>query len=110
MIARDGRTVWFRDEFVVIGGEAGTTSVVQGVMLDITLRKSAEAQLEFLVGHGISRAQGFALGEPMRAEQLTPLLRRHLAPGGPPRRGARTDGARTDGARTDGARAHGARA
>ncbi|MFL5862180.1 MAG: putative bifunctional diguanylate cyclase/phosphodiesterase [Solirubrobacteraceae bacterium] len=85
-----------------VAAACGTDIVAEGV--------ETEAQLEFLVGHGISRAQGFALGEPMRAEQLTPLLRRHLAPGGPPRRGARTDGARTDGARTDGARAHGARA
>jgi diguanylate cyclase (GGDEF)-like protein/PAS domain S-box-containing protein len=51
MIARDGRTVWFRDEFVVIPGDAGAPGVVQGVMLDITERKAAEEQLAFLAYH-----------------------------------------------------------
>src|SRR5262249_20610371 len=51
MIARDGRTVWFRDEFVVIPGDAGSPGVVQGVMLDITERKAAEEQLAFLAYH-----------------------------------------------------------
>jgi len=51
MIARDGRTVWFRDEFVVIPGEHGAPGVVQGVMLDITERKAAEEQLAFLAYH-----------------------------------------------------------
>jgi len=51
MIARDGRTVWFRDEFVVIPGEAGRRGVVQGVMLDITEKKAAEEQLAFLAYH-----------------------------------------------------------
>jgi diguanylate cyclase (GGDEF)-like protein/PAS domain S-box-containing protein len=50
-----------------------------------------EAQLEFLLAHGISHAQGFALGEPVMAAELTPLLRRHLVSGAPPRRGTRTD-------------------
>jgi diguanylate cyclase (GGDEF)-like protein/PAS domain S-box-containing protein len=51
MIARDGRTVWFRDEFVVLPGEDGSPALVQGVMLDITLRKYAEEQLAFLAYH-----------------------------------------------------------
>jgi diguanylate cyclase (GGDEF)-like protein/PAS domain S-box-containing protein len=51
MIAKDGRVVWFRDEFVVIPGERGTPAFVQGVMLDITLRKYAEEQLAFLAYH-----------------------------------------------------------
>jgi diguanylate cyclase (GGDEF)-like protein/PAS domain S-box-containing protein len=51
MIAEDGRTVWFRDEFVVIPGESGHPAVVQGVMLDIDDRKRAEEQLAFLAYH-----------------------------------------------------------
>ena len=62
MIARDGRTVWFRDEFVVIPGEAGAPGVVQGVMLDITERKSAEERLAFLAYH----------------DELTGLPNRHM--------------------------------
>jgi diguanylate cyclase (GGDEF)-like protein/PAS domain S-box-containing protein len=50
-----------------------------------------EAQLEFLIANGISHAQGALLGPPARAEQITPLLRRSLVPGAPPRRGTRTD-------------------
>jgi diguanylate cyclase (GGDEF)-like protein/PAS domain S-box-containing protein len=50
-----------------------------------------EAQLDFLIAHGISHAQGCHLGPPMRAEEITPLLRRHLVPSAPPRRGRRTD-------------------
>ena len=50
-----------------------------------------EAQLDFLLAHGISHAQGFQLGAPMNAEEVTPLLRQHLIPGAPPRRGTRSD-------------------
>jgi diguanylate cyclase (GGDEF)-like protein/PAS domain S-box-containing protein len=50
-----------------------------------------EAQLEFLLARGISHAQGFYLGPPVHAEEMTPLLRRHLVSGAPPRRGTRTD-------------------
>jgi PAS domain S-box-containing protein len=46
MIARDGRVVWFRDEAVLVCDEAdGTPRYWQGVMIDITDRKAAEAQL-----------------------------------------------------------------
>jgi diguanylate cyclase (GGDEF)-like protein/PAS domain S-box-containing protein len=51
MIAKDGRVVWFRDEFVVIPDDLGKPKFVQGVMLDITLRKYAEEQLAFLAYH-----------------------------------------------------------
>ena len=51
MVARDGRVVWFRDEFVVLPAEDGSPAFVQGVMLDITLRKYAEEQLAFLAYH-----------------------------------------------------------
>jgi diguanylate cyclase (GGDEF)-like protein/PAS domain S-box-containing protein len=67
-----------------VGAACGTDIIAGGVQ--------TEAQLEFLLDHGISHAQGLALGEPMQAEELTRLLRSHLVAGPPPRRGSRTDG------------------
>jgi EAL domain-containing protein (putative c-di-GMP-specific phosphodiesterase class I) len=49
------------------------------------------AQLQFLIANGISHAQGFALGSPMTARELTPLLHQQFVPGPPPRRGTRHD-------------------
>ncbi len=43
MIARDGREVWFRDEAVLVEDPASGVSFWQGVMLDITEQKLAEA-------------------------------------------------------------------
>ena len=51
----------------------------------------ASSIADFARSHGISRAQGYLLGEPLPAAEMTPLLRRHLVPGPPPRRGRRTD-------------------
>ena len=45
MIARDGRTVWFRDESNLVRDDEGAPMYWQGVMLDITERVSAEEQL-----------------------------------------------------------------
>jgi PAS domain S-box-containing protein len=45
MIAADGRVVWFRDQAVQIRDETGRPLLWQGVMLDITERKEAEARL-----------------------------------------------------------------
>jgi EAL domain-containing protein (putative c-di-GMP-specific phosphodiesterase class I) len=66
-----------------LAAACGTDVVAEGV--------ETEAQLEFLLAHGIAHAQGFHLSAPMRAEEITPLLRRHLVTGPPPRRGARND-------------------
>ena len=44
MIARDGRVIWFHDQATVGRGDDGT--VFQGVMLDITDRKEAEANMK----------------------------------------------------------------
>jgi PAS domain S-box-containing protein len=43
---RDGREMWIRDEAVVLHGEDGEPSLVQGVMFDITERKLAEQALQ----------------------------------------------------------------
>ncbi len=45
MIAADGRTVWIRDE-AVLARDEGRPSYWQGVLLDITERKRAEAELQ----------------------------------------------------------------
>jgi diguanylate cyclase (GGDEF)-like protein/PAS domain S-box-containing protein len=66
-----------------LAAACGTDVVAEGVQ--------TEAQLDFLLAHGITHAQGSHLGPPVRADEMTPLLRRHLATGAPPRRGARTD-------------------
>jgi diguanylate cyclase (GGDEF)-like protein/PAS domain S-box-containing protein len=51
MIARDGRTVWFRDNATVLHDDAGNPTMIQGVMLDITERRDAEERLAFLAYH-----------------------------------------------------------
>ncbi len=66
-----------------LAAACGTDVVAEGV--------ETEAQLDFLLAHGIVHAQGFHLGSPMRAEEITPLLHRHLVAGPPPRRGERSD-------------------
>jgi PAS domain S-box-containing protein len=45
LIATDGRTVWFRDEAVLIRDERGQPTMWQGVMVDITDRKQVEEQV-----------------------------------------------------------------
>ncbi|MCG3179647.1 MAG: hypothetical protein BIFFINMI_01988 [Phycisphaerae bacterium] len=46
LIARDGRTVWVRDEAAIISDRQGRPAVLQGVMFDISPRKAAERQIE----------------------------------------------------------------
>ncbi len=45
LIAKDGRTVWVRDEAHLVEGEGGGPKIWQGVLLDITERKTAEENL-----------------------------------------------------------------
>src|SRR5919108_409090 len=51
LIARDGRTVWFRDSAIVLPDEHGNPEFIQGVMLDISDRKLAEERIAFLAYH-----------------------------------------------------------
>ncbi len=51
LIARDGRVVWFSDSAIAVTGADGAPLFVHGVMLDITDRKIAEEQVEFLAYH-----------------------------------------------------------
>ncbi|MBK9603045.1 MAG: PAS domain S-box protein [Anaerolineales bacterium] len=45
MIARDGRLVWVHDQVVLVNDLAGQPQYWQGIMLDITARKLAEAAI-----------------------------------------------------------------
>jgi PAS domain S-box-containing protein len=45
MVTRDGRVMWFHDQASLVDGVAGGGPCFQGVMLDISDRKSAEAAL-----------------------------------------------------------------
>jgi diguanylate cyclase (GGDEF)-like protein/PAS domain S-box-containing protein len=51
LIARDGRTVWIRDEAIMIYGADGAPVHSQGIMQDITATKLAEEHLEYLAYH-----------------------------------------------------------
>ena len=51
LIARDGRTVWFRDSAIVLTDAQGRPEHIQGVMLDITESKIAEERIAFLAYH-----------------------------------------------------------
>jgi PAS domain S-box-containing protein len=45
LIAKDGRTVWFHDRYVIVANEAGEPQYAQGYMLDVTERKHVEEAL-----------------------------------------------------------------
>lgn len=51
MIRKDGSVAWLRDEAVLIRDEVGETSYWQGVMTDITERKTLERELERRATH-----------------------------------------------------------
>ncbi len=51
LLARDGRTVWFRDSAIVLTDASGQAEYIQGVMLDITDGKLAEERIAFLAYH-----------------------------------------------------------
>ena len=51
LTAKDGRTVWIRDDAVMVKGEDGSFQYSQGIMQDVTDVKEAEAQIAFLAYH-----------------------------------------------------------
>jgi diguanylate cyclase (GGDEF)-like protein/PAS domain S-box-containing protein len=53
LIARDGRTVWVRDESLVVEDAEGRKLFTQGYLLDITARK--ESELRLAVEHAVAR-------------------------------------------------------
>jgi diguanylate cyclase (GGDEF)-like protein/PAS domain S-box-containing protein len=48
---RDGRTVWIRDEAVMVRGPDGSFAYSQGLMQDVTAIKLADEQLQYLAYH-----------------------------------------------------------
>ena len=44
LVSRDGRTVWVRDEAVVVLDESGRPLCIQGFLIDVTDRKAAEEE------------------------------------------------------------------
>ena len=66
LIARDGRVVWFRDEATVIHNEAGSPTLLAGVMLDVTTHRRAQDELE--LGYVVQRklAEAASLNEGLR--------------------------------------------
>jgi len=50
MITKDGRVVWVRDEGVLLA-EAGEAPHYQGMLTNVTERKTHESQLQFLADH-----------------------------------------------------------
>jgi diguanylate cyclase (GGDEF)-like protein/PAS domain S-box-containing protein len=51
MRTRAGKTIWVREEAVVVAAPAGAPSFVQGVLIDITRRKELESQLRHQTFH-----------------------------------------------------------
>jgi diguanylate cyclase (GGDEF)-like protein/PAS domain S-box-containing protein len=51
LLAKNGRTVWFRDSAIVLTDPLGQAEYIQGVMLDITDGKVAEERIAFLAYH-----------------------------------------------------------
>jgi PAS domain S-box-containing protein len=63
MIAKDGRTLWFRDQATVVYDQQGRPAMLQGVMLDITSRKRAEDELELRYAVQTKLAEAASLNE-----------------------------------------------
>ncbi|HEX2292499.1 MAG TPA: PAS domain S-box protein [Gaiellaceae bacterium] len=63
MHARDGRVVWVRDEAVQVLDESGRPFCIQGFLLDVTARKTAESERKEL------RAEQAATAEDARNRQ-----------------------------------------
>ncbi|HEY7755046.1 MAG TPA: EAL domain-containing protein [Actinomycetota bacterium] len=51
LTTRDGRTIWVRDEAIIVRKADGSFLHSQGLMTDITAEKEAEARIEFLAYH-----------------------------------------------------------
>ncbi len=78
-IARDGRTVWFRDEARLVVGEDGRPLFWQGVMFDVTAEKEAqqllseaEARFRALVEHTPAITYMDAVSGPDRTMYISP--------------------------------------
>lgn len=77
MIARDGRTVWVRDDASAVRTEDGRSLYMHGFLLDITEQKRAEALLrrQDAILRAVARGAERLLQEPMWETALPDVLR-----------------------------------
>ena len=71
LLTADGRTVWVRDEARPLRGEQGPHPLIQGVLLDITARRQAEASLR----HAHQALRALVYTSPLAIFDLDPLGR-----------------------------------
>ena len=81
VFTRDGRCIWFRDEAVLIKSQDGTPLFWQGFMVDISVRKQAEVDLQASRAAEMVFAERLAVlseatTELSKAESLDALCRR----------------------------------
>ena len=53
LLAKDGSTVWVREETVLVRDEGGEPQFVQGIMSDVTQKKRSEERLHHLAFHDV---------------------------------------------------------
>jgi diguanylate cyclase (GGDEF)-like protein/PAS domain S-box-containing protein len=80
MVAKDGRSVWLRDDAHLVADETGRPLVWQGLMYDITELKKAEEQVAFLAYHDkLTRLPNRAMFEELLDLALSRAKRKELA-------------------------------
>jgi diguanylate cyclase (GGDEF)-like protein/PAS domain S-box-containing protein len=80
LTAKDGRTVWIRDEAVVIYGEDGNPLYSQGIMQDITEAKAAQERISYLSYHdALTGLANRAMFTEVAGLALARARRNHLA-------------------------------
>jgi diguanylate cyclase (GGDEF)-like protein/PAS domain S-box-containing protein len=76
----DGRSVWLRDEAVLIRSPETGEPFWQGVVVDVTARRTAESQIEFLAFHdNLTELPNRALLEQLLAQSLQRARRNRTA-------------------------------
>ncbi len=79
MVRPDGREVWIRDDPKLVRHEDGRPWLVQGLLHDVTERKEAEAEIEFLAYHDkLTGLANRALFEAMLEPAMARARRRNL--------------------------------
>ncbi|MEX0991649.1 MAG: EAL domain-containing protein [Actinomycetota bacterium] len=79
MVREDGREVWIRDDPKLIRHDDGRPWLIQGLLHDVTERKEAEAEIEFLAYHDrLTGLANRALFEAMLEPAMARARRRNL--------------------------------
>jgi diguanylate cyclase (GGDEF)-like protein/PAS domain S-box-containing protein len=80
MVRDDGREVWIRDEPKLLRRDDGRPWLIQGLLHDITERKKAQEEIEFLAYHDkLTGLANRALFEAMMEPAMARARRRNLA-------------------------------